>query len=425
MLDNLQWNHNWNVNYAINYAVFLEIPMGFLSIDVGLNLLRVLMERSPLKERKRKDQDVSRRLGAGHLYSGHQWFWTLWTTWGPMSAAGVLNDYDPPMKPRFTKRRYLTLWFGDPFRSLDSPNSCAVRSSVGATQSCPHHETISCALDGFSAIDFRPREILCHAKGECDAAHPPSQLLVLSRRHHCNVCRAVKTCAYTFGFHSSSDASYGDAQGWLFTRMAKVLMGTLKEWHQEISRDLRDLVVGRLAKGILSSLDPIVTDDQRIHDAINIAQKVETATFELANNQEEYYHLLTQEICEFQRGRQDLKNSGVRADGGTGVTAGVAAGGCGAGKPHLQRNRNSGCSEFERGVCERNGSGDATLGLLLFTEVIVYLTAVVLWERMYEHTSQDDETESKRYTYCLEYFEDLPPEGISLSESPNYRSNMV
>ncbi|VDM62090.1 unnamed protein product [Angiostrongylus costaricensis] len=115
-----------------------------------------------------------------------------------------------------------------------------------------------------------------------------------------------------------------------------------KEWHQETSRDLRDHVVGRLAKAILLSLDPIVTDDQPIRDAINVAQKVETATFELANDKEEYYNLLTQKICEFQQGRQDWKNSGLRVDGG----ARVAAGGCGAGVPRLQRNRRSGCSEY-------------------------------------------------------------------------------
>ncbi|VDM53886.1 unnamed protein product [Angiostrongylus costaricensis] len=104
--------------------------------------------------------------------------------------------------------------------------------------------------------------------------------------------------------------------------MAMVPMGTLKEWHQETSRDLRDHVVGRLAKTIFLSLGPIVTDNQRIRDAINTAQKVETATFELAN---------------------DKKNSGLRVDGGVGV----AAGGCRAGKPRLQQKRRSGCSECE------------------------------------------------------------------------------
>ncbi|VDM55657.1 unnamed protein product [Angiostrongylus costaricensis] len=43
----------------------------------------------------------------------------------------------------------------------------------------------------------------------------------------------------------------------------------------------------------------------------------------------------------------------------------------------------------------------------------------------YEHTSQYDETGSKRYTACLGCFEDLPPDGISLSESPNSQSNMA
>ncbi|VDM53887.1 unnamed protein product [Angiostrongylus costaricensis] len=75
----------------------------------------------------------------------------------------------------------------------------------------------------------------------------------------------------------------------------------------------------------------------------------------------------------------------------------------------------------ERRVCERNGSGYSTLGLLLFTKVIVYPTAIVL----YEHTSQDDETGSKRYTYCLECFENLPPDGILLFESPNDQPNMA
>ena len=157
----------------------------------------------------------------------------------------------------------------------------------------------------------------CNDHKTCTVAHcVTSRQIILHWKQcsnpQCPICQPLKTPSTlaklnqtnTIGMPSNNSNTTIPSSSSSPTTTNPNLMNersTTKDWQKRVTPEMRQHLVQKIIAALIPITDTGAIRDKRIISLSNYARHVENDTFEIANNQEEYFHKLAEKIYKIQK----------------------------------------------------------------------------------------------------------------------------
>jgi E1A/CREB-binding protein len=180
---------------------------------------------------------------------------------------------------------------------ITRPNTCTL----------PHCNTMKSVLQHMTK---------CNDHKTCTVPHCVTSRQIILHWKQCNnpqcpICQPLKTPStlaklnQTAATNSSGVSSTNLASTLTLNSMNERVL--TKDWQRRVTSEMRNHLVQKIITALIPITDTGAVRDKRIINLANYARRVESETFEVANNQEEYFHKLAEKIYKIQKELEDRR----------------------------------------------------------------------------------------------------------------------
>ena len=183
-------------------------------------------------------------------------------------------------------------------REKQTVNGDTVPRSNGCT--LPHCSTMKNVLQHMTR---------CTDHKTCPVPHCVTSRQIILHWKQCNnvlcpICQPLKTPANLAQSNPTANAVLGTVTNASLPPNSNPIN---KDWQRRVTQEMRHHLVQKIITALIPITDAGITRDKRILNLTNYARRVETETFDIANNQEEYFHKLAEKIYKIQKELEDRR----------------------------------------------------------------------------------------------------------------------
>jgi hypothetical protein len=169
---------------------------------------------------------------------------------------------------------------------------------IRSTCTLPHCNTMKSVLQHMTK---------CNDHKTCTVAHCVTSRQIILHWKQCNnpqcpICQPLKTPS-TLAKLNQATNNINNTNNPSTTTTGAIN----KEWQRRVTQEMRNHLVQKIITALIPITDTGTMRDKRIVNLANYARRVENETFEIANNQEEYFHKLAEKIYKIQKELEDRR----------------------------------------------------------------------------------------------------------------------
>jgi hypothetical protein len=151
----------------------------------------------------------------------------------------------------------------------------------------------------------------CNDQKNCPVPHCVTSRQIILHWKQCNnvqcpICQPLKTSSNSLQSNVTASNSTLSVMN-STSNLPSTANPINKDWQRRVTQEMRNHLVQKITAALVPISDMSVMRDKRIISLTNYARRVENETFDIATNQEEYFHKLAEKIYKIQKELEDRR----------------------------------------------------------------------------------------------------------------------